>query len=248
KTGFRTKEDESAKMSARHRSFTSNEDLTKKISHSIFVTNFSESVTSRDLWRECNAYGTVVDVYIPVKKSKAGKRFAFVRFIKVFSLDRLVKNLCTIWIGRHHLYANQVRFERHNKNAFPVKSDLNKDLPNSQFGTTKKRSNHFGGSYAHVVNGGAPVDNQSSLPSNMSALVIDENCVIERDFSNCVMGKVSDASSISNTHTVLLDEGFVDVKPMYLGGLWVMLEFEKKESKANMLSHTGETFYRIGKK
>ncbi|GKF33215.1 hypothetical protein Tco_0106415, partial [Tanacetum coccineum] len=25
---------------------------------------------------------------------------------KVFNLDRLVENLCTIWIGRYHLYAN----------------------------------------------------------------------------------------------------------------------------------------------
>ncbi|GJW06162.1 RNA-directed DNA polymerase, eukaryota [Tanacetum coccineum] len=226
-------------MFERHRGYTSNEDLTKKISHSIFVTNFPDSVTSRDLWRECNAYGTVVDVYIPVKKSKAGKRFAFVRFIKVFSLDRLVKNLCTIWIGRHHLYANQVRFERPKKDAFPVKSHLNTELHNSQVGTTSNRNNHVGGSYAHVVNEGVAGDTQSHLSPNTPALVIDENCVIERDFSNCVMGKVVDANSILNIQNVLLDEGFVDVKPMYLGGLWVMLEFEKKEAKVKLLSHTG---------
>nr|GEU59635.1 RNA-directed DNA polymerase, eukaryota, nucleotide-binding alpha-beta plait domain protein [Tanacetum cinerariifolium] len=59
-------------MFDRNRSFKSNEDLTKKISHSIFVTNFPDSITSQDLWRECNAYGTVVDVFIPVKKSKLG--------------------------------------------------------------------------------------------------------------------------------------------------------------------------------
>ena len=93
----------------------SNEDLTQKISHSIYVTNFPDSVTSRDLWSSCSAYGTVVDVFIPFKKSKAGKRFAFVRFIKVFNLNRLVENLCTIWIGRYHLYANKVRFERPHK-------------------------------------------------------------------------------------------------------------------------------------
>nr|GEX21787.1 zinc finger, CCHC-type [Tanacetum cinerariifolium] len=61
-------------------------------------------------------YGTVVDVFIPLKKSKVGKRFAFVRFVKVHNLVRLVENLCTIWIGRHHLFANQVRYERPQKN------------------------------------------------------------------------------------------------------------------------------------
>nr|GEV19146.1 RNA-directed DNA polymerase, eukaryota, nucleotide-binding alpha-beta plait domain protein [Tanacetum cinerariifolium] len=79
----------------------------KKVSHSIFVTNFPESVTLLDLWRVCGTYGTMVDVFIPVKRSKAGKRFAFVRFIKVINLDRLVKNLCTLWIGNYHLYVNQ---------------------------------------------------------------------------------------------------------------------------------------------
>ncbi|GJV38891.1 RNA-directed DNA polymerase, eukaryota [Tanacetum coccineum] len=68
-----------------------------------------ENTRLSDLWKQKYLYGTVIDVFIPNKKSKAGKRFAFVRFIKVFNLDRLVKNLCTIWIGSYHLFANQVR-------------------------------------------------------------------------------------------------------------------------------------------
>nr|GEX70109.1 putative reverse transcriptase domain-containing protein [Tanacetum cinerariifolium] len=65
-----------------------------------------------DLWKLCQSYGTVVDVYIPNRRSKAGKRFAFVRFIKVDNVDRLVENLCTLWIGRMHLHTNVIRFER----------------------------------------------------------------------------------------------------------------------------------------
>ncbi|GKE58066.1 RNA-directed DNA polymerase, eukaryota, partial [Tanacetum coccineum] len=95
------------------------EDFTQKVSHSIYVTNFPDDIDSRGLWKECSVYGTVVDVFIPLKKSKVGKRFAFVRFIKVFNIDRLVKNLCTIWIGRHHLYANKVRFDRPQKPLAP---------------------------------------------------------------------------------------------------------------------------------
>ncbi|GKE11354.1 hypothetical protein Tco_1414905, partial [Tanacetum coccineum] len=50
--------------------------------------------------------------------SKAGKRFAFVRFIKVDNVERLVGNLCTLWIGRKHLQANVARFDR---NSIPSK-------------------------------------------------------------------------------------------------------------------------------
>ncbi|GJT47677.1 RNA-directed DNA polymerase, eukaryota [Tanacetum coccineum] len=95
-------------MGDRNRSFhNSNVNQTQQISKSVFVTNFPDSTSSRDFWKTCSAYGTVVDVFIPSKKSKAGKRFAFVRFIRVTNLDRLVENLCTIWIGRFHLYTNQ---------------------------------------------------------------------------------------------------------------------------------------------
>ncbi|GKA09451.1 RNA-directed DNA polymerase, eukaryota, nucleotide-binding alpha-beta plait domain protein [Tanacetum coccineum] len=96
-------------MAARARS---NVDHTRLISKSIFVTNFPDNTTSKDLWEVCKGYGTVVDVFIPDRKSKAGKRFAFVRFIKVDNVDRLVGNLCTLWIGRMHLHANVARFDR----------------------------------------------------------------------------------------------------------------------------------------
>ncbi|GKD99739.1 RNA-directed DNA polymerase, eukaryota, partial [Tanacetum coccineum] len=46
------------------------------------------------------AITSVVDSYIPVKKSKYGKRFGFVKFINVFSEERLVNNLLFFWIGR----------------------------------------------------------------------------------------------------------------------------------------------------
>ncbi|GJX29482.1 RNA-directed DNA polymerase, eukaryota [Tanacetum coccineum] len=90
----------------------SKEDQGTHISKSVFVTNFPENFESNDLWKICEGYGNVVDVYIPNRKSKAGKRFAFVRFIKVGDMDRLIGNLCTIWIGRFHLHANVVRYER----------------------------------------------------------------------------------------------------------------------------------------
>ncbi|GKF90279.1 RNA-directed DNA polymerase, eukaryota, nucleotide-binding alpha-beta plait domain protein, partial [Tanacetum coccineum] len=77
-------------------SFRSNADHTRLISKSIFVTNFPDSTTSKDLWKLCQSYGMVVDVYIPNRKSKAGKMFAFIRFIKVDNNDRLVGNLCTL--------------------------------------------------------------------------------------------------------------------------------------------------------
>nr|GEW26121.1 cytochrome P450 71AV8-like [Tanacetum cinerariifolium] len=62
------------------------ENQTQKISKSVFVTNFLKDSTARDLWKIYRDYGTVVDVFIPFKRSKSAKRFAFVCFIKIASL------------------------------------------------------------------------------------------------------------------------------------------------------------------
>ncbi|GKD09980.1 RNA-directed DNA polymerase, eukaryota, nucleotide-binding alpha-beta plait domain protein, partial [Tanacetum coccineum] len=68
--------------SHKQNSLQSKIDQASRISKSVFVSNFPDGCTAKDLWRVCNDYGTVVDVFIPIKKSKAEKRFAFVRFIK----------------------------------------------------------------------------------------------------------------------------------------------------------------------
>ncbi|GJX70961.1 RNA-directed DNA polymerase, eukaryota [Tanacetum coccineum] len=157
----------------------SNEDYAQKISHSIYVTNFPDSVSSHGLWRECIAYGTVVDVFIPLKKSQA--------------------------VPRH--------------------------------------PNGFAGSFVNAVNRGQSSANSRSLISPSPALVLDENCIIERDYSKFAMGRVKDVNSIPNLLTLLYDEGFMDVKLKYLGGLWVMFEFDKVETKANLLVHTGVNYW-----
>ncbi|GJR20433.1 nucleotide-binding alpha-beta plait domain-containing protein [Tanacetum coccineum] len=76
--------------------FRSKEDDVQQISTSVFVTNFPDQFSAKDLWNTCKQYGYVVDAFIPNRKSKAGKRFGLVRFIKIFDVDRLVNNLCTV--------------------------------------------------------------------------------------------------------------------------------------------------------
>nr|GFC04095.1 ChaC-like family protein [Tanacetum cinerariifolium] len=70
-------------------SFRSNMDHACAIAQSIFVTNFPDYTSSKELWKLSQSYGTVVDIYIPNRRSKAGKRFSFVWFIKVDNVDRL---------------------------------------------------------------------------------------------------------------------------------------------------------------
>nr|GEX74003.1 RNA-directed DNA polymerase, eukaryota [Tanacetum cinerariifolium] len=63
----------------------SKEDDVHKISTSVFVTNFPDGYGAKDLWNTCKLYGYVVDVFIPDRRTKAGKvkEFASLTNLKV---------------------------------------------------------------------------------------------------------------------------------------------------------------------
>ncbi|GKA24198.1 nucleotide-binding alpha-beta plait domain-containing protein [Tanacetum coccineum] len=73
--------------------FRTKEDDVAKISTSIYVSNFPEVFSAKDLFHACKKYGHVIDSFIPFKKSKDGKRFGFVRFINVFNMERLMRRV-----------------------------------------------------------------------------------------------------------------------------------------------------------
>ncbi|PWA62537.1 hypothetical protein CTI12_AA363060 [Artemisia annua] len=75
----------------------------EKIATSYFVTNFPETLDAKNLWKEFQSHGRIVDAYIANKRSKIGKRFGFVRFLGVRNRDEFAKTLSNIWIGSYHL-------------------------------------------------------------------------------------------------------------------------------------------------
>nr|GFB66030.1 hypothetical protein CTI12_AA607460 [Tanacetum cinerariifolium] len=112
--------------------------------------------------------------------SKAGIRFAFVRFIKVDNVERLVGNLCTLWIRRKHLQANVARYERDSIPSKRVPHKFNHVAPTPT-------------SFVSAVKG------VSSLPiplASSPALVLDDSCMVSRDLDNFVMGE--DDESVKN--------------------------------------------------
>ncbi|GJU29199.1 RNA-directed DNA polymerase, eukaryota [Tanacetum coccineum] len=195
----------------------SNEDHTRMISKSIFVTNFPENFTSKDLWKVCQDYGTVVDVYIPNCKSKAGKQFAFVRFIKVDNVDRLVGNLCTLWIGRMHLHANVVRFERSSKPPYRSDRPIRSEIPGAPSFTSVLKGN---------LNVPSPV---SSTPS----MVLDDSCVVVRDLDYHHVGVASWLTRICNAQSDFVSNErifWVDIEGVPLHA-WSRATFNKIGSK-----------------
>ncbi|GJX45079.1 RNA-directed DNA polymerase, eukaryota [Tanacetum coccineum] len=73
----------------------SNEDQAVRISKSIFVTNFPDNLGSKELWKVCEGYRKVIDVFIPNHRSKAGLacRFHLHAMLPVLTCKQPVKTM-----------------------------------------------------------------------------------------------------------------------------------------------------------
>nr|GEZ02175.1 nucleotide-binding alpha-beta plait domain-containing protein [Tanacetum cinerariifolium] len=204
-------------------SFRLKENVVSKISTSIFVTNYPENFSAKDLFHSCKVYGHVVDSFIPVKKTNGGKRFGFVHFINVFNVDHLVNNLCTIWVGRFKLHANVARFQR-----TPI--HINKSQEKSDV-----RSSNNGVKVTRVFEG-----KELETESN-PAIMLDDDCIMKKDLSLSLIGRVKEFASLANIKSVFNNEGFVDISIRFMGELWIMLDFPSSNTRDAFKDSMGVT-------
>ncbi|GKB66584.1 nucleotide-binding alpha-beta plait domain-containing protein, partial [Tanacetum coccineum] len=130
--------------------------------------------------------------------------FGFVRFIKIFDVDRLVNNLCTIWVGRFKLHANIERFQRPPLNKNNSQSSHNKGDQSAPKNFYKESGENVNSkSYAHVVNAGP---HQFHKKEDSPAIVLDETYANKTDYSLALLGKVNDFTSLTNLNVVLANE------------------------------------------
>nr|GEZ48372.1 RNA-directed DNA polymerase, eukaryota [Tanacetum cinerariifolium] len=80
----------------------------------------------------------------------------------------------------------------------------------------KSKAGNIRGSFAYVLKEGA--QKQSVPTPSQPALVLDDSCLKERDFSSSLMGQVKEVTAIPNLYTILSEEGFQSAKLTYLGG------------------------------
>ncbi|GJZ56591.1 hypothetical protein Tco_0611784 [Tanacetum coccineum] len=162
--------------------------------------------------------------YYQIEDPKQVKRLRFLSGLFVLTIYRLVGNLCTIWIGRFHLHANVARFERANKPVKPL-------------GPSQSNAHGTFGSFVSAARDFPPLIASVAHVSSSPALVLDDSCVVERDLSCHVMGRVKDINSIPNLRILLAKEGFEHVKLSYLG---IPLHVWSRETFAKIGNKWGE--------
>ncbi|GJS10251.1 RNA-directed DNA polymerase, eukaryota [Tanacetum coccineum] len=183
----------------------------------------------------------LVKISLFVYKNNIGTdRSLYVRFIKVTNSRTLIESLSNVWIGKLRLHANVAKFDR-NASSNPTHDGErvgNDPQPNMTFANGVKNLDSSKSSFASVLNAGK---NSKTEVDTTPAIVLDEECILERDFSGSLMGKIKDINALSNLYVILANEGFDNVKLSYLGGLWVLLDAGSSISKEKLSKHVGVT-------
>nr|GEV30353.1 RNA-directed DNA polymerase, eukaryota, reverse transcriptase zinc-binding domain protein [Tanacetum cinerariifolium] len=209
----------------------------------VYVANLSSHLTVRELWKICGKMGTLVDVYIAKRKNHLGQMFAFCRYIKVSDSKTLIDSLSYVWIGKLRLHANVAKFDRNvvSKPSHAGEKDSIDLQPKKPYLAGEKEYNvvNMGtnnSSFAFVLNaGGKP----KIVADSARTIVLDDECIMERDLSCALMGKIKDINALLNLYVILTNEGFGNVKLTYLGGFWVLIDVGSLSSKENFLKHVG---------
>ncbi|GJV34567.1 hypothetical protein Tco_1394967 [Tanacetum coccineum] len=91
--------------------------------------------------------------------------------------------------------------------------------------------------FASVLN--ARRGNPSKVADSSPAIVLDDDCLVDCDFSCSLMGKIKDLNALPNLYLIFSNEGFDNVKLTHLGGLWVLLDMDSIETKEKVVKHVG---------
>ncbi|KAL8557640.1 hypothetical protein ACS0TY_004919 [Phlomoides rotata] len=75
----------------------------------VFVSNFPEDWKTSDVFVWLSKWGKIIDVFIPDRRTKLGRRFAFVSFVEIVDGDNLVKVIDEQWIGQRKVRAARAK-------------------------------------------------------------------------------------------------------------------------------------------
>ncbi|GKE27777.1 hypothetical protein Tco_1443161 [Tanacetum coccineum] len=160
--------------------------------------------------------------------------FGFCRFIKVSNSEALINSISNVWIGKLCLHANMARFDRMKVgNSGDMQAKVNIASVNN--GYTNSNSCKAS-SYAKVVKVSNSNDVKNASDNHQTTSRTEE---ISNDFPLAILGCYKDFHAISHTRSLCLSEGFLDVQFKYLGGLWVLFEFNSQDAKDKFITHEG---------
>ncbi|KAL4560730.1 hypothetical protein LXL04_032884 [Taraxacum kok-saghyz] len=181
----------------------------QRIAVSFFVANLPKNIQSADLWTRCAKIGIVVDVFIAPNLSKMGRRYGFVRFVRITDKKEIERKLCEIWMGSYLLFTALATNRNDHYRQVISRPTRNQRSKEHQGQEPKDRR-----SYAGAVKG---EKNRLSQTREVKSIRLQNNELTGLiDVESTVLAEVRDATSIPNLLNLCREEGFSGLNIRYI--------------------------------
>ncbi|PWA63175.1 cytochrome P450 [Artemisia annua] len=188
-----------------------------------FPTNWDYKVM-KDIFAK---YGNVEDVFIASKRNLQGKRFGFTRFTGVINPMAFEHQLNTICIGTQRIRCNIARFQRRTSRN-PEARRYTKHQPHATKIPVSPIST--GTSYAGILN--KSLNNPIETRKHIIDIPHPHKCN-----KTSIFAELKTTIGATNTHSIILDEGFEDFTIKYLGGLTLLINLPDQNAINKALSN-----------
>ncbi|KAJ4825486.1 hypothetical protein Tsubulata_030264 [Turnera subulata] len=184
----------------------------------LYVENLPSRWTAIDVLLFLSRFGEVIDIYIPVKRARNGRRFGFVRFSACNDIQPLISSINLVKVENGTLQALIAHGRPISRKPPHLKS--NPPLPPPPSNTINKRS------FAETVKV------TTSVPSSNLNCVIDKASISftplqsETEWlSKSAFGVLSEPMDFQIVSKLFHDHGHHDIKICELGGDSVLIQF-----------------------
>lgn len=192
---------------------------------SFSITEFGDKWKARDLLFEMKDLGEVVEVVIPPKQDRKGRRYGFVRFANVVEEKLLAIKLHSLILDGRKMFANLPRFQRSNVSE---SSDSNRRVYHGGKHFYKEQGNKWmgrvDGRYFADVLGNRKNNHKAGDSYLKSTLVVE---AVEEDIIRCqraYTGFLKSPIEESELKGIFLEEGLFYIRVTMLGPNMCILE------------------------
>jgi hypothetical protein len=216
-----------------------------------FFTDFPDSFGAKAMFNAFGYYGNILEIVIPAKRDKGGRRFGFARFDQIHDARRFEMDLDKIMIGRDKISVNLSRFHRTEmRKRRDIRSNdrtevgVERSIGEGEGGFRRPRSlsrggnqtnhhqinhHHHGGeekSYAHAVKKGKELMT-SRDPHRVLMSFEAKKEDLER-LQKAFVGEVIQAGMSYNIQDAFHRQGYFGVKVTPLGANLTLLEGQEE--------------------
>jgi hypothetical protein len=189
-----------------------------QVSTSFYFTNLPEDLKAADLWEVFTKYGHVMDVYIPSKVDKRGKRFGFVKFKDVLDVEEMCRSLEDVWCESFKLRINQSRFGRNEGSKGVAKNGVQKT------GVGDSKPVHHELSFRDVLFPSSQECGSMGEAREAVAIKVPVDATQLQLLNRCYVGFLRPEVEVKVIRTTLLMEGIQNISVVPMGGSMVLLQ------------------------